>query len=72
VTIASCYLSPEGVVLGADSTSTYATPSGNHYFTTVRKSSRLAKVRRWELLRGDLVELRSVATARWSHCWRVI
>jgi hypothetical protein len=37
VTIASCYLSPEGVVLGADSTSTYSTPSGNHYFNHAQK-----------------------------------
>ncbi|MGF6309793.1 hypothetical protein ABIB82_004210 [Bradyrhizobium sp. i1.8.4] len=37
MTIASCYLSPEGVVLGADSTSTYFTASGPHYFNHGQK-----------------------------------
>ncbi len=37
MTIAACYLSPEGVVLGADSTSTYNTPSGPHYFNHGQK-----------------------------------
>jgi hypothetical protein len=32
VTIATCYVSPEGVVLGADSTSTVGTPGNFHYF----------------------------------------
>lgn len=37
MTIAACYLSSEGIVLGADSTSTYALPSGNHYFNHGQK-----------------------------------
>jgi hypothetical protein len=37
VTIAACYLSPEGLVLGADSTSTYANPDGHHYFNHGQK-----------------------------------
>lgn len=37
MTIASCYLSPEGVVFGADSTSTYNTDRGNHYFNHAQK-----------------------------------
>jgi hypothetical protein len=37
LTIASCYLSPEGVVLGADSTSTYTLIDGNHYFNHAQK-----------------------------------
>jgi hypothetical protein len=37
VTIAACYLSPEGIVLGADSTSTYNTPAGPHYFNHGQK-----------------------------------
>ena len=37
MTIAACYLSPEGAVLGADSTSTYNTPSGPHYFNHGQK-----------------------------------
>jgi hypothetical protein len=37
LTIAACYLSSEGIVLGADSTSTYMTPSGNHYFNHAQK-----------------------------------
>lgn len=37
MTIASCYLSHEGLVLGADSTSTYFTPSGPHYFNHGQK-----------------------------------
>ena len=37
VTIAVCYLSPEGVVLGADSTSTVAGGAGNHYFNHAQK-----------------------------------
>jgi hypothetical protein len=37
VTIAACYLSSEGIVLGADSTTTYTTPSGNHYFNHAQK-----------------------------------
>lgn len=37
MTIAVCYVSPEGVVFGADSTSTYATADGNHYFNHGQK-----------------------------------
>jgi hypothetical protein len=37
VTIAACYLSPEGVVLGADSTSTYGLASGAHYYNNAQK-----------------------------------
>lgn len=37
MTIAACYLSAEGIVLGADSTSTYSLPSGNHYFNHGQK-----------------------------------
>lgn len=37
MTIAACYLSPEGLVLGADSTSTYANPDGHHYFNHAQK-----------------------------------
>ncbi|MDT2024537.1 hypothetical protein [Methylocella sp. CPCC 101449] len=32
MTIAACYVSPEGLVLGADSTATYFTPSGEAHF----------------------------------------
>jgi hypothetical protein len=32
VTIAACYVSPEGIVLGADSTTTYGDPSGGQHF----------------------------------------
>jgi hypothetical protein len=37
VTIAACYLSPEGVVLGADSASTYFLPSGPRHFNYGQK-----------------------------------
>ena len=37
MTIAACYLSPEGVVLGADSTSTYGLASGAHYYNNAQK-----------------------------------
>ncbi len=37
LTIASCYISPEGVVFGADSTTTYALNEGNHYFNHAQK-----------------------------------
>ena len=37
VTIAACYLSPEGVVLGADSASTYETTMGPHHFNYGQK-----------------------------------
>lgn len=37
MTIAVCYLSPEGVVLGADSTTTTFGPRGNHYFNHAQK-----------------------------------
>lgn len=37
MTIAACYLSPEGVVLGADSTSTYALSGGEHHFNYAQK-----------------------------------
>ncbi|MFZ0692580.1 MAG: hypothetical protein WAN51_00245, partial [Alphaproteobacteria bacterium] len=37
MTIAACYLSPEGVVLGADSASTYTFPSGSHHFNYGQK-----------------------------------
>jgi hypothetical protein len=38
VTIAACYVSPEGVVLGADSTvSAYIAPHGFHYLNHAQK-----------------------------------
>lgn len=37
MTIAACYVSPEGVVLGADSASTYTFPSGHHHFNYGQK-----------------------------------
>ncbi|WP_422005378.1 hypothetical protein [Pyruvatibacter mobilis] len=37
MTIASCYLSPEGVVLGADSTTTYISGETPHYFNNAQK-----------------------------------
>ena len=37
MTIAACYVSPEGVVLGADSTSTYANGGADHYFNNGQK-----------------------------------
>jgi hypothetical protein len=38
VTIAACYVSPEGIVLGADSTTTYGDPSGGqHYYNHSQK-----------------------------------
>jgi len=37
LTIAVCYLSPEGVVLGADSTTTHGSQEGNHYFNHAQK-----------------------------------
>jgi hypothetical protein len=37
VTIAACFVTPEGVVLGADSTTTAFTPVGPHYFNHSQK-----------------------------------
>jgi hypothetical protein len=37
VTIAACYVSQEGVVFGADSTTTYGDPSGYHYYNHGQK-----------------------------------
>jgi hypothetical protein len=37
LTIAVCYLSTEGVVLGADSTTTYGDTNGNHYYNHGQK-----------------------------------
>lgn len=37
MTIAVCYLSPEGLVLGADSTSTYLVGAAPHYFNHAQK-----------------------------------
>ena len=38
MTIAACYVSPEGIVLGADSTSTYGDPAGGqHYYNHSQK-----------------------------------
>ncbi len=37
LTIAVCYLSPEGFVLGADSTSTYGSPAGLHFYNHAQK-----------------------------------
>jgi hypothetical protein len=42
VTIAACYVSPEGVVLGADSVSTYASPGGPHHFNYGQKLFEIA------------------------------
>ena len=44
MTIAACYLSPEGVVLGADSTSTYFFEAGDrHYFNHGQKLYELGQ-----------------------------
>jgi hypothetical protein len=43
VTIAACYLSPEGVVLGADSASTYIFPSGPHHFNYGQKLYEISR-----------------------------
>jgi hypothetical protein len=37
VTIAACYLSPEGVIFGADSTTTFATPEGPRHYNYAQK-----------------------------------
>jgi hypothetical protein len=37
VTVAACYLSPEGVVLGADSTTTYWSSPEPHYYNNAQK-----------------------------------
>lgn len=37
MTIAACYVSPEGVVLGADSTTTFNWPGDPHYFNHAQK-----------------------------------
>lgn len=37
MTIAACYVSPEGVVLGTDSTTTFPSVSGNHCFNYTQK-----------------------------------
>jgi hypothetical protein len=37
MTIAACYLSPEGVVLGADSAASFQTPDGFHFFNHAQK-----------------------------------
>ncbi|MER9005901.1 hypothetical protein NKI15_19920 [Mesorhizobium sp. M0862] len=43
MTIAACYVSPEGVVLGADSTSTYGNANGPHYFNHAQKLFELGE-----------------------------
>lgn len=42
MTIAACYISPEGIVLGADSTSTYAGQTGQHYYNHAQKLFELS------------------------------
>jgi hypothetical protein len=42
VTIAACYVSPEGIVLGADSTSTYTGQTGQHYYNHAQKLFELS------------------------------
>ena len=37
MTIAACYVSPEGIVLGADSTTTVNVPGNAHYFNHAQK-----------------------------------
>jgi hypothetical protein len=37
MTIAVCYLSPEGFVVGSDSTTTYGSSHGPHYFNHAQK-----------------------------------
>jgi hypothetical protein len=37
VTIAACYLTPEGVVFGADSTTTVGTPGGLRHYNYAQK-----------------------------------
>lgn len=45
VTIAACYVSPEGIVLGADSTTTYGDPAGGqHYYNHSQKLFELSGV----------------------------
>jgi len=43
MTIAMCYLSPEGVVLGADSTASINYPGGFHYFNHAQKLFRIGE-----------------------------
>lgn len=43
MTIAVCYVSPEGIVLGADSTSSAPTPDGMHYFNFNQKVFQLGE-----------------------------
>ncbi len=43
MTIAACYVSPEGVVLGADSTTTYFTADGPHYYNHAQKIFELGE-----------------------------
>lgn len=43
MTIAMCYLSPEGVVLGADSTASINLPDGFHYFNHAQKLFRVGE-----------------------------
>ena len=43
MTIASCYVTPEGIVLGADSTSTYETNGVAHYFNHAQKLFEIGK-----------------------------
>lgn len=43
MTIAACYVSPEGVVLGADSTSTYGSAESPHYYNNGQKLFEIGK-----------------------------
>lgn len=43
MTIAVCYLSPEGVVLGADSTTTLSAPTGRRYYNHGQKLFEIGK-----------------------------
>jgi hypothetical protein len=43
VTIAACYVSPKGIVLGADSTTTYTVTGGAHYLNHSQKLFEIGK-----------------------------
>jgi hypothetical protein len=54
VTIAACYLSPEGVVLGADSTTTYDNSGNPHFYNNAQKLFEIGVNCTWGLVTWGL------------------
>ena len=72
MTIAACYLSPEGVVLGADSMSTYPFPGHDHHFNYGQKLFEIGEDSTFGLVTWGLGDSLWAVIARLSLGWPTV